>query len=286
MWKLLIVVTALCGSVQAFYPTWAIDEAVEKAYKDVEAMLPMENLRIGGHLAQDEYGGPERCMLCVKATTRHIMESVIDHLKKMCESTKCPFLQKKCAQAKEHPGVAFGYLLDRVHAMDKSVAYCYGRRACPHPPVGHHCCCGAHCDSNDMAADMMPEHEFARHLENMNLFQSPALMGQAMQQMARNEGNQTCVECIEGTACCVTEAAVHMIGQWCEKTECPCAKRMCDWAKEHKDVALGILVHRLRPGEWGCGWCFGKGTCHMPPHPNATMHFDIGGLVDKVNLNW
>jgi hypothetical protein len=31
--------------------------------------------------------------------------------REVCEETKCPFLQKKCAQAKEHPGVAYGFLL-------------------------------------------------------------------------------------------------------------------------------------------------------------------------------
>lgn len=137
-----------------------------------------------------------------------------------------------------------------------------------------------------------------------------------------DEGNQTCVQCIEGTACCVMEGVIKMAKEYCERTECPCVKRrvcfpaclglrrglfsifywrcayrsggdmhityiemtsnteanllcppngfglqspagdwllQCEWAMEHKDLVLGILLHRVRPGEWGCGYCFGMG---------------------------
>jgi hypothetical protein len=40
-----------------------------------------------------------------------------------------------------------------------------------------------------------------------------------------DEGNQTCVECIEGTGKCVMEGVIRMAKEYCERTECPCIKR-------------------------------------------------------------
>ncbi|CEL93219.1 unnamed protein product [Vitrella brassicaformis CCMP3155] len=96
------------------------------------------SLRRGRHRGR----GPSCvCKYCVKKTAMRVMKKVVRRVVRFCEGTDKPMAKKACQAAKDHPKVAFGYLLAKVEPWKFAVGFCKGLGVCGNPfgrPPHHH----------------------------------------------------------------------------------------------------------------------------------------------------
>lgn len=88
------------------------------------------------------------CPKCYKRVFRFVVMAAIKGTKKMCASTKCPYLKGWCKWAGEHKGMAVGIIIGKVEPWKYALGRCWhkgGRRGghhghhhgSPPPPHGH-----------------------------------------------------------------------------------------------------------------------------------------------------
>lgn len=205
------------------------------------------------------------CAPCVKSGVKHIMESVVAAVKKECEETKCPVLKKHCAMWAKHPEVSFGWLFAKVRPISISYAYCYGKGSCQHPKM----------ESAPAVKGLELTEQFDNEEAEKLFDDALGFYGQPQDLLVESQSEANsfmelvdfrhkkhhCGMCIRKTACCVMKHAIKRIKHFCEHTKDPKAKARCAMCKAHPKFALGVLIYKIRPGEWGCGYCFGNGHC-------------------------
>lgn len=67
------------------------------------------------------------CVKCYKRTFEAVMKFAVGATKKMCMSTKCPFLHKWCGWAAKHPKVAYGQIMGHVEPWKFAIGRCWHR---------------------------------------------------------------------------------------------------------------------------------------------------------------
>lgn len=81
----------------------------------------------------DEDGGAKsRCHRCLSHGVRWVMKRSIRHLKHVCKSTTCPFMQKFCAWAKDHRAFVRGIIYAKVAPYKYAIGWCFGKDQCSH----------------------------------------------------------------------------------------------------------------------------------------------------------
>jgi len=65
------------------------------------------------------------CVKCYKKVFGIVMKVAVMRTKKMCNTTKCPFLQGWCKWAGEHKEMAFGMLMGKVEPWKYAIGRCY-----------------------------------------------------------------------------------------------------------------------------------------------------------------
>jgi len=99
-----------------------------------------------------------------------------------------------------------------------------------------------------------------------------------------NEANSLCKGCIKVTSAIVMWDTIKKIKHYCHTTESEMVKKHCEMAKKHPQEAFGALAYKLRPGEWGCGYCFGNKMCGGDASAD-TMHEEVlSQMVEEDDL--
>jgi hypothetical protein len=225
------------------------------------------------------------CSTCVKASVKHIMDSVVAAVKKECEETKCPILKKHCAMWAKHPQVSYGWLLGKVRPFSMGYAYCFGKGLCEHPKMK---------ETAPVPKGM--EQEFDN--EEAEKFFDRALSEYGQPQdlifAAKEETKLSFLDVVEGkkgkfghcivkTSICVIKHAVMRVKEFCEKTKCKHAQAKCAMIRAHPKVALGVLIYKVRPGEWACGYCFGDDKCAKKEEADGFLT-EVHGYSDEISF--
>ena len=92
--------------------------------------LPSASLMV---VPTDEDGGSKsRCHRCLSHGVRWVMKRSIRHLKHVCKSTTCPYMQKFCAWAKNNRAFVRGIIYARVAPYKYAIGWCFGKEQCSH----------------------------------------------------------------------------------------------------------------------------------------------------------
>lgn len=92
------------------------------------------------HHDHDHGHGGHVCVKCYKKVFKIVMAHAIGGTKKMCEHTKCPFLQHWCKWAGHNKEMAYGMLLEKVEPWKYAIGRCWhpdGHHGGPHGPGPH-----------------------------------------------------------------------------------------------------------------------------------------------------
>lgn len=76
-------------------------------------------------------------------------------------------------------------------------------------------------------------------------------------------GCSKCGKCIHKVGASVFMDTLRKAAEFCKHTKCPKAKEMCKLAEIHEHIAAGLIWQKLRPMEWSCGFCHGRGDCKL-----------------------
>lgn len=116
-----------------------------------------------------------------------------------------------------------------------------------------------------------------------------------------------CKKCIWGSVHWIIEHAEQKVDDWCSDVELPkklsilekmvmfkneqgnvkCddnKKYWCKWWHDKRQVALGFLIHEIRPMSLGSAYCMGKGECHHEKPENLLFDGTMGGNLPHVEL--
>ena len=173
-------------------------------------------------LGEEDDSCSGECCQCIASSSQWYMNKMDEKWKSYCQKTKCPFVRKMCSWAEAHPKHAFGYLLDHSHTAGMSFAYCAGKGVC--------------------------------HMTPETTTRADAFVVEEARRLQDDEGDMD--GCMQKAMRKAMRWAIKRRNQWCKSTDCPRAKKMCQWFETHEEEAMGMLVSREQP------WKFALGKCH------------------------
>jgi hypothetical protein len=218
--------------------------------------------------------GTDTCKACVEGSTKFVMERSMGKMKEMCEKADAHscVASKICGFMGKHPKMAFGMVMEHVRPVSLGLAYCHGKKAC-----GEH-------DMDEMAAaeiftgsqphDMMLDTLDKVDWSDVETEAEPSTEDEAVAEAPSDEQckkemtmhHKVCPHCMKKTMRDVMGFAIKKVKGMCAQSSqdggCPTLQRVCRFAKENKEVALGMLVAKVEPWKFAMGRCFHKGGHH------------------------
>eukprot|EP00873_Tetraselmis_striata_P018651 jgi/Tetstr1/438915/TSEL_027423.t1 len=296
----LLLVALVAGSA-AFYPEPLLEEAVADAQRELssyqlsaqEPEASMTRLAVKWAGATHELDGPScACKNCTRGSAKWVMDHVIGYIKEKCETTECPYIKEKCEMAAAHPKVAFGFIFAAVRPVSLGYAWCNGKGECGKEEA----------ETPDMLEDEDAVAESLSQLQQLMKHESTP-MGELVAEAETatgimaleegidmlvdgetNEANSLCKGCIKVTSAIVMWDTIKKIKHYCHTTESEMVKKHCEMAKKHPQEAFGALAYKLRPGEWGCGYCFGNKMCGGDASGDAMHEEVLSQMVEEDDL--
>jgi len=215
------------------------------------------------------------CCKCVREAAECVLKRAIKHIKKVCKHTKCPLLKRHCQFMRTHKHIARGMILAHVRPLSIAHAYCVGKGECK--PKERSFLDSPFMDealvqAEKFASLLRSDQELGRALsfegfqrESFDRLVSRSVLTQHgvddLSSAPDSYRHGVCRYCISLTSRVVMHHTVQRVKEFCKHTKCPAAKGWCKWAHKHPEEAFGVLLVKVRPAEWGCGFCVGKGIC-------------------------
>lgn len=197
-------------------------------------------------------GNNSKCCKCVKAAAKCITDHAVKHVKKTCKHAK-PHFKEHCEYFKKHQERVKGMLIAHIRPHALGHAYCIGKGSCKKP-------------GDETPTD--PQDEELTRWQQLDSVMAPLMRDLVSTTEEDDDQNQVtfgdepnlCRFCIRMTGKMVMKRVVRRLKKLCKKAEEP-HKSWCKWAGKNRELVYGMLLVHVRPGEWGCGFCFGKGLC-------------------------
>jgi len=253
-------------------------DGIDKSWAPTE-LLP----RSGGFDNDTKANG---CCKCVRKAAECVLERAIKHVKKVCKHTKCPVLKRQCHFMCTHKRIARGMIMAHIRPLCIAHAFCVGKGECK--VKDRYFLDSPFMNETLVEAEKFPsllrsDKELGRALSFENFQRSSfdrLLSRSILTQHGIADPNTApdsyrhgvCRYCISLTSRVVMHHTVQRVKEFCHSTKCPAAKRWCKWAHKNPEEALGVLLVKVRPAEWGCGFCVGKGICsreHQATKPSV-----------------
>jgi len=215
-------------------------------------------------LFQDNITSSKACCQCVRHGVKWVIKRAEKRIEKVCEHTKCPVIKRHCEFIRNHKEIGRGMIIAHVHPLCLAHAYCTGRGDCQHKK-----------DLNSYDGELVEAARFGSWMlgdeDLLNIISPRQLTNSSVEESISNSldkallddtpnSSDRCRFCIRLTAHLVMHRALVHIAEHCKHAKGH-AKEWCQWASQHHELALGMLLVHIRPGEWGCGFCVGKGLC-------------------------
>lgn len=68
-----------------------------------------------------------------------------------------------------------------------------------------------------------------------------------------------CPMCMDRVMRQVMGHALQGVIGMCKSTNCPVMKKICDWSRNHKEMAFGMLLGKVEPWKFAMGRCWRRG---------------------------
>jgi hypothetical protein len=220
------------------------------------------------------------CWHCLRKGVKYVLKHAEKHVRKVCKHTKCPVIKRRCEFIHQHPKIGRGMIIAYVRPLCLAHAYCTGKGDCKHKKsdLDIEAVNDEHVQSAQLISWILNDESFLdaispNHLQNVSFEESVdrSLDAVHMDSTSASPSYQSgqCRFCIHFTAHLVMHHTLSHVKKYCEHATGH-GKQWCKWAEKHREEAFGMLLVKVRPEEWGCGFCVGKGICggdHSQPEP-------------------
>lgn len=231
------------------------------------------------YLAEDE------CAECRKHGAKWVTEHAIQKLVEKCKAAvkhHCGKMVRVCMMMRMHKNVTLGMVIEHVRPFALSAAYCTGKGVCTNRTSLDELASGneahdlvlKHFDEVDWdevierAAEPEEEDDEEDHdddleeLAEMEMQVCEAQQEDAMEAKPHNH-HHGCFKKV--TKQVMFKAAMRVKAMCAKYPDNPKVQRMCAFAKEHRDIAFGMLLAKVQP------WKFAMGACrHRHGEEQAT----------------
>lgn len=234
-----------------------------RAYFLKEMILKMEEKResakfMENPLLEDESEECKQCQAGVYDWVAKHTKAWLDHA---CKNPKKDLVDL-CKLAEDHPHVVCGMLIYWTRPYQSAGAYCVGTKACPPP--------------KDDEFEEPPEALADRIAQESWKSMSIDVPGEDIENAAAGHPEPS-KECTDKVNKVIMGEVVESVKKWCEETspKCKKAKKICEWAGQHKDVAFGWIMAAVEPWKFSYGYCYPRGG-----HKETAMESDAQIIVD------
>jgi hypothetical protein len=208
--------------------------------------------------------GTDDCKTCLEGASKFIIEHSLQQLKAMCEKAdgKSCKATKICHFLGNHPKITIGMMIEHVRPMALSMAYCAGKGVCkPDAQIQAEVFQGK--EAHEALMD---------HYDNLDLDGVTDEVGELAPESSDDEEevsepeeqcedehhhHDVCPYCLKRAIRHIMGHAVMKVHEMCHATTCPKAQRMCQWARDNKEVAFGMLLMKVEPWKGAFGFCVG-----------------------------
>jgi len=206
------------------------------------------------------------CCKCTKFAAKKVLEHVLAHVKKICDTTKCPHIQKQCEWMAKHPKYSLGALIYHVRPHSLGFSYCIGAGKCKHhdsqevldqkPAIG-----------DPIGSEMLLE--LMERNQSVSDALAVELTPQDVEQLEDNldhwepsdKESDGCKLCVHWVSFLLMKHHVENFVKLCKDTPSPIIKAHCKWVAHNFSMWLGMSTAYIRPDEFSFGFCLGQHSC-------------------------
>lgn len=233
----------------------------------------------------------DECEKCVGSVAKFIMDKVVKGLDAKCaKPSKCSKQKRFCMLYKKHPKIVIGMMWFWVRPVGDGYLYCMGKGSCKPKQID------LENIQDVMKLGMDAAHllDFAvKELEFNESFKFDVEEAKKMEIQVRRQdqdyeeeleeslatpdygdfglqeafgGPKPPRACVEKVIKHIMKMVVKKIVHWCHdpKAKCPVREKVCKWASEHKEMALGYLLAAVEPWKYAEGYCMHQ-ELDLPP---------------------
>lgn len=223
----------------------------------------------------------EACGECHAHGAKWVMEHAVHKIVEVCKMAMehhCGKMARVCMMMRRHEAVTLGMLTEHVRPFALSAAYCAGKRVCHH-----------HADNGTLSEIVMGSEAHDLVLQHFDEVDWDEVLQQAAEpeedeheeknvivaveeeevkecdahgeKLMAKKAHSFCPHCFKAVMMKTMWKAAMGVRMMCHKHhDCPKMRKMCEWAKDHKEVAFGMLLAKVEP------WKFAMGACHRREH--------------------
>lgn len=215
----------------------------------------------------------DACKPCMEKTSEFVIEKSLTKLKGMCEKANSCKSKKICGFLNRHEKMTVGMMIEHVRPMALSAAFCIGKDACkPTAQIEDEVFQGKeahealmdHYDNLDLDGvgdrieGLVPEAEDEEEEEKDGVDVVREL-DHDWQCQDEHHHMHVCPHCMKRAIRFIMGHSVKKVHEMCASTDCPKAQRLCKFARDHREVAFGMLVMKVEPWKAAFGFCVAMG---------------------------